>query len=591
MTKYDAVQLSRRGFLGGFAGLVAVGALAGCTSSGTTTAASGPGAAFGGPYKKAETITVFDGLANYQGVQKGWFGHLISKKFNLSMNVIAPNVSGGGDTLYNTRVAAGNLGDLIVTDRGQKFDQLIQGGLLFDFSKYYAQMKNAKEYDAAVQKLNSGKKGIYGIPVSVTSLKPTTPSEGLDPTFGPYMRWDYYKELGYPTMKTLEDMIPVLKEMQQAHPKADNGKATYAFSLFKDWDGNMMTAAKQPACFYGFDEMGFVLAKADGSKYESIIDSDSHYVRSLKLYATANQQGLVDPDSPTQNYSTMYAKFQNGQTLFACWPWLAKPAYNTTANLAAGKGFEFTPINDLDIFSYGASIYGGTQLFSIGSKAADPERIAAYLDWLYSPEGIYASGAQTGAAPGPEGLTWQLGSDKKPELTALGKQALLGGGATVPASWGGGKFSDGVSALNATTVLPIDVDPSTGLQYEYAFWPSYQKANSNPVINDWKSKMGNVDGDIAYLQKKHQLLVAPGSGYAAPADPPQISTIRNQAKAIIVQSSWKMSLATSENEFNSLLKDMQSTVKGLGYATVLSFDMDNAKAQNEARLAVKKKFG
>lgn len=589
MTKYDAVHLSRRGFIGGLAGVVVVGALAGCTSG--KTAAAKSASAFGGPYKTNETVTVFDGLANYQGVQKGWFGHIVTQKFNLTLNVIAPNVAGGGDTLYNTRVAAGNLGDLIVIDRGQQFDQLVQGGLLFDFSKYYAEMTSAKKYDAAVKELNKGKSGTFGIPTSVTALKPTDPSEGLDPTFGPYMRWDYYKELGYPDIDTLEDIVPLLKEMQQAHPKADNGKPVYGFSLFKDWDGNMMNAGKQPACFYGFDEMGFVLAKADGSAYESIIDSDSHYVRSLKLYCTANQQGLVDPDSATQNYSTMYAKFQNGQTLFSWWPWVAKPAYNTTANLAKGTGFEILPLKDMDVFSYGASVYGSTQIFAIGSKAADPERLAAFLDWLYSPDGVNASGAQTGAAPGPEGLTWQLGSDKKPELTALGKQALFGGGATVPASWGGGKFADGVSALNATTVLPIDINPNTGIQYEYAYWPSYQQSNTNPMITDWKSKMGNVNGGIAYLQKKHQLLVAPGSGYAAPADSPQISTIRNQAKAAIIQYSWKMSLATSDNQFNSLLKELQTTVKGLGYDTVLKFDMDNAKAQNKARLAVAKKFG
>ncbi|MCL2796368.1 MAG: ABC transporter substrate-binding protein [Microbacteriaceae bacterium] len=590
MTNSAVPRVSRRGFIGGIAGAVVLAGLTGCSLS-SKSASTGSTSAFGGPYKSNIELTVFDGLANYQGVQKGWFGHLVTQKFNMSLNIIAPNVAGGGDTLYNTRVAAGNLGDLIVTDRGQKFDQLVQGGLLFDFSPYYKDMTSAKKYDAAVQYLNKGKKGIYGIPTSVTALKPTDPSEGLDPTFGPYMRWDFYKELGYPVLNTLEDVVPLLKEMQQAHPKADNGKPTYAFSLFKDWDGNMMNAGKQPACFYGFDEMGFVLAKADGSAYESIIDSDSHYVRSLKLYCTANQQGLVDPDSPTQNYSTMYAKFQNGQTLFSWWPWLAKAAYNTTANLNAGKGFEILPMKDLDIFSYGAAPYGATQLFAIGSKAAEPERIAAFLDWLYSPDGIDASGAQTAAAAGPEGLTWQLGSDKKPVLTTLGQQALLGGGADVPASWGGGKFADGVSALNATTVLPIDINPATGLEYNYEFWPSYQAADTNPVITDWKSKMGGATSDIGYLQKNNQLLVAPGSGYAAPADSPQISTVRNQAKAIIIQYSWKMSLATSDNQFNSLLKEMQSTVKGLGYDTVLKFDMDNAKAQNAARLAVTKKFG
>jgi multiple sugar transport system substrate-binding protein/putative aldouronate transport system substrate-binding protein len=591
MTNSAVPQISRRGFIGGIAGAVVLAGLTGCTFGGKS-ASTAKGAAFGGPYKTDLKIDVFDGLANFQGTQAGWFGDIVKKDFKLELNIIAPNVSGQGDTLYNTRVAAGNLGDLIVTDRGQKFDELVQGGLLYDFSDLYDKMTNIKGYDEAVQYLNKGKKGVYGVPTQITKLKPTTPGEGVDPTFGPFLRWDYYKELGYPEIGTLEDLIPVLKDMQAAHPKSDDGKQTYGFSLFKDWDGNMMNAGKQPACFYGYDEMGFVLAKADGSSYESIIDSDSHYVRSLKLYCSANQQGLVDPDSATQNYDALFTKYKNGQVLFSWWPWLGQSAYNTTDHLQAGKGFEIVPMKDMQIFSYGAAVYGNTQIFAIGSKAAEPGRIAAFLDWLYSPEGITDSGAQTMSAPGPKGLTWDI-KDGKPELTDFGKKALLGdpAAATVPADFGGGSFKDGVSALNATTVLPVDIDPETKVQYNYLYWDSYIAQNTNPLLSDWRAKMGDAPNTMEYLQKNKQVLVAPGSGYAAPADSSEVQTIRNQAKAAIVQYSWKMSLAKSDNDFNKLLKEMQSTVNGLGYKKVLDVDMDNAKAQDAARKAVVKKFG
>ena len=45
------------------------------------------------------------------------------------------------------------------------------------------------------------------------------------------------------------------------------------------------------------------------------------------------------------------------------------------------------PLEDQTIFSYGAEAYGGKQVFAIGSKAEDPERIAAFIDWLYSRRG------------------------------------------------------------------------------------------------------------------------------------------------------------------------------------------------------------
>ncbi len=538
-------------------------------------------------WSKADPITidVFDGLANYQGIQSGWFAKIVKDKFNMELNIIAPNVAGGGDTLYNTRVAGGNLGDLIITDKGQKMDDLVDGGLLLDTSKYYDSMTNVSGYDAAVQKLNDGKDGVYAFPTQVSKLQPTDPSEGLDPTFGAYVRWDYYADAGYPDISTLEDLLPVLKEMQDNHPTADNGGKTYALSLFKDWDGNMMNLAKQPTCLYGYDELGFVLAKADGSDYQSILDSDSQYVRALQFYFDANQLGILDPESTTQNYDTLFSKYQNGQVLLSWWPWLGQSAYNTTDNLAAGKGFEMVPIDDQQIFSYGAAVYGSTQVLAIGSKAKDPARIAAFIDWLYSREGVLASGSQTMGAAGPEGLTWELDGDQ-PTLTDFGKDALLGGDADVPSEWGGGKYADGVSALNVTTVLPIDIDPKTGLQYNYKYWPSVQEITGTALTDDWSATMDDATSTMDYLQKSDQVLVAPGSGFSAPADSSEIESIRNQVKASIVEYSWKMVFAKDQAQFDSLLAELQKTADGLGYSQVLDFDMDNAKAQNDARVAV-----
>ncbi|MHA7987469.1 type 2 periplasmic-binding domain-containing protein [Rathayibacter sp. CAU 1779] len=587
--------MKRREFLA----LAGIGAVATMTLSscslidGSSSADGGSTGAFPSTWKKQITIDVFDDLANYQGIQTGWFAKLVQDKFNMKLNMIAPNVAGGGETLFNTRSAAGDLGDLVVLGSYQHLTEALKGGLLLNASSYYKNMKNVAGYDAAVTKANDGQKGTFAFPTSVSKLKPTQPSESTEPTFGPYLRWDLYGAAGYPKVDTLEDLIPVLAEMQKAQPKASNGKPVYGLSLFKDWDGNMMNNAKQPACFYGFDEVGFVLAAADGSSYESIVDSDSHYVRSLKFFSKAAQAGLVDPDSPTQNYSTMYAKYQAGQVLFAFWPWLAQPAYNTSDNMDKGIGFEIAPLKDMKIFSYGSQVYGSSNYsLGIGTKAKDPQRVAAFIDWLYSTDGVYANGSQTGSAAGPKDLTWDLDSSKKPELNAFGQNAFLGGSTKkVPSDWGSGTFVKGVSALNVTTVTAVDKDPSTGYSFAYQMWPSYQKLIANKLTKDWSSHMNGATTTMDYLQNNKKIIVAPGSGYNAPADDSETQTLRNQIKAVIVNESWKAAMATSTSDFNSIVKGMQDTVNGLGYAKVLKLDMEHAKAQNEARLAVAKKFG
>ncbi|WP_433676406.1 ABC transporter substrate-binding protein [Microbacterium gorillae] len=571
-------------------GLLAAGSLAACSNGGGTTAQE-PITAFPDKWDTEITIDVFDGLANYMGIQNGWFAELVKDKFNMKLNIIAPNVAGGGDTLYNTRVSAGDLGDLIITEKGKKLDELIQGGLVMDTTPFVPAMTNVKRFDTALTHLNDGKDGTYAFPTSVSSLKPTEPSEGNDPTFGPFLRWDLYAKAGYPKIDTLEDLLPVLKQMQDLEPTAPNGKKVYALSLFKDWDGNMMNNAKQPITYYGYDEVGFALAKADGSDYQGILDSDGMYQRVLAFFNKAAQMGLVDPESTTQNYDTLYSKYQNGQVLFSFWPWLGQTAYNTDANIQAGKGFEIAPLADQKIFSYGAEAYGGKPIIAIGSKADDPERIAAFIDWLYSSEGAYSNNSQTMGAAGPEGLTWNKNASGEPELTDFGKQVFLEGAGTVPAEWGGGDYTDGTSALNVTTVLPVDTDPGTGFAFSYKMWPSYQALVASPLSEDWSAHMGDAPTTMDYLKANDQLLVAPGASYTAPADSSEIETLRNQVKAIIVQNSWQMVFAESDAQFASLWSDLQSTASGLGYDKVLEVDQANAQDQNSQREAIAKELG
>lgn len=550
--------------------------LTACGNSGNKKDVSGKSE--DGTYTEAITIDVFDGLANYMGIQEGWFAKMIEDKFNMELNMIAPNVAGNGDTLYQTRTAAGNLGDLIIVDSGEQYNELVKAGLLLDASEYYEKMEYAPRFDDAVKNLNSGAEGIYGFPTSVSSQSATTPSEGLEPTFGAYMRWDLYADLGYPEVGTLEDLLPVVQKMQQEHPTTDSGKKVYGFSLFSDWDGNMMGAAKQLATYYGYDELGFVLAKADGSDYQSILNDDSEYIRALKFYYAANQMGLVDPESTTQNYDTLFSKFQDGQVLYSWWPWLGQSAYNTTTNLEAGKGFMMVPIKDQTIFSYGANVYGGKQFIGIGSKAKDPERIAEFIDWLYSPD----------ALAGPEGFTWEM-KDGEPVLTDFGRKALLdGGGIEVPAEYGTGTYKDGISTLNVNTILPIDTNPETGFPFDYTMWESYQRDMVNTLSEDWSKHVGGALTTMQFLEDNNQLSVAPGASYVAPEDSSEISTLRNQAKATIVEYSWKMVFAKDDAEFDKLLKEMQTTADGLGYQTVLEFDMQNAKDQNTKRVEVSK---
>lgn len=545
-----------------------------------------------GTYSEFITVDVFDALANYQGIQSGWFAKVVKDKFNMELNIIAPNVAGGGDTLFQTRSAAGNLGDLIIsgTDNG-RFKNMIEAGLLMDMTDLLKDKDVMKNYETAITKTNenAGQEGVYGIPSEISNQSPEVSSDGIEPMVAPYVRWDAYKAAGYPDIKTLEDWIPVMEEMQENTPESDSGKKTYAISLFKDWDGNMMVGAKNYACLYGYNELGFVLSKADGSDIQDITSSDGVYVKALKFLFEANQAGLVDPESTTQNYDTLSNKYRDGQILTSLWSYQGPSYYNTTENKEAGKGFMPAFIEDSSPFSNGCYSEGnGKTIIAIGSQAKDPERMADFIDWLYSPEGMEVAGQASGAA-GPEGLTWEMNEDKA-VYTEFGNKALPSNDVAVPDEWGGGSWKDGVSALNFKALSLVDIDPNNNEPYMATMWSSELEKKTTALDTDWQEYAGGAKTTIEFLESKNALSVAPGTSYVQPEESSDITTLRNQCKAVIVDSSWKMVFAKNEAEFNAVLKEMQETVKGLGYEDVLAVDMKNAQAEADSRVQAVEDF-
>lgn len=570
-------------------GAMAVSMLAGCGDK--SSSVSGTESASNEKYPETLTIDVFDSQANFQGIQSGWFAKVVKDKFNMELNIIAPNVAGGGDTLYQTRSANGNLGDLIITNLdNSRLKDLVEAGLVLDMTDYVSDCENLQNYMTAIEEASalSGEDGLWAVPSEVSNLKSTDPCEATDPTTAPSLRWDLYAECGYPEMNTLEDMLDVLEQMQNAAGTSDSGKTVYAFSLFKDWDGDVMQNADGLTCLYGYERTGFAVSNSETEEIQSVIDSDGIYVRALKFLFEANQRGLVDPESTTQNFDTLTTKYQDGAVLYSIWPWLGAGYYNTTENTQAGKGFATAVINDMKASSFGNMPLGKMgNAIMIGSSAKDPQRMADFIDWLYSPEGIEMSSA---SGCGPEGLTWEL-VDGKPVLTDFGVDAFVNlvDPLTVPDEWGGGTWKDGLCELNYKPVGVIDSDSETGVCYNYQKWEDYQEKTASALTEDWSAHYDNATTAIDYLNEKGLLLVNPGTNFAANDYTTDISTIKEQCKQIIVEDSWKMIFADSEDEFNSILEDMQTTVKGLGYDDVFAVDkqscQDKFAAYEEAKAA------
>ena len=203
------------------------------------------------------TLDVFDQLANYSGEQIGWFAQVMLEKFNVKLNIIQD-----ADGVYETRMESGNLGDIVIWGNdSDEYLQAVEKGLLYDWNEddlldeYGPYIK--ENMSAALQKnsdLSGGTTYGFGHNVAVSASDREAMMYEWD------IRWDLYKELGYPEINDLDDLVNVLEQMKEICPTDDNGNPTYGVSLFSDWDGNMVMYVKSLAsAYYGYDEFGFGL--------------------------------------------------------------------------------------------------------------------------------------------------------------------------------------------------------------------------------------------------------------------------------------------------------------------------------------------
>ena len=335
-------------------------------------------------------LDIFDNAANYQGEQPGWFGHIVKQKFNLTLNILAPQIS--GDQLYQTRAAAGDLGDIIIIDNAQWVD-CIKSGLVVDLTdilpttKYLSEfMDHFVGFNQSFDAVTNGR--IYGMPDFIADTSPTTFSE-TQPYSSPELYWPWYREAGMPELNNLDDLLDYMQESLESHPTTADGKPHIPVTIWKDWDTNYVEAACWIGQWYGYQCDNTISSVQIGSEGDIIpmTDDGSSYRKALQFLYDCNQRGLMDQDAASQQWMDVNAKYTNGQVNLMWYSW-ATGFYNTTDRKAQGDGWIVVPIGDLNISQPGDPYYGQSRVWCLGSKAKDPDRAMEFIDWLNSPEGL-----------------------------------------------------------------------------------------------------------------------------------------------------------------------------------------------------------
>lgn len=538
------------------------------------------------------TLTCYSQLANYSGIQTGWSATLLKDLFNVEINIVPDQ-----DGTYETRMASGNLGDLVVWgSNGDDYKKAVAAGMLFDWEEDWGDGKLmdiyapylAQNYTAALETNRTINSSVgvdkvlgFGHSVAFTSGAHQSFMYSWD------IRWDLYKQLGYPDITDLDSLLAVFKQMKEICPKDDAGNETYAVSVWPDWDGTMVMYVKALAsAYYGYDELAMGHYNPQTGDYYPALDDGSPYLEMLQFFNRLYRENLLDPNSMTQTYDNANEKLKNSGTFWSIFNYAGSQAYNTDAHMAAGK-YMYSRVPDAATpIVYGLGDSGGNRIWSIGAKTEYPELCLAILDWLATPEGTMAINY------GPRGLMWDYDAEGGMYFTELGAACNkdtkydLSGVEWVSPYTGksytlSGNFNDGKIQINNTTLNVdfVNPDPESkkGETFNKDSWESYVTAVSYPIQEDWREWSGYTLAD-QYMEARgtDSYLVAPDVPYAESQKSTELEVKWSQVTTTITTYSWRCIFAKSDGEFNFHLGEMRKLCNQYGYADCVEWSKGEA---------------
>lgn len=549
------------------------------TAAGTTAAAASTTSA----PKEVKTLQVFSMFAPSKvGIVDSWWQNVLKEKIGVQLDIMS-----GGDQpeqKLQTQMAGGVLPDIVIFNQNNYVSDAIKANMLVCLDDNKDKLPNVyQNAPIALQYYRDNVSNGTGKAYCVADTVGPGEVEG-EVNSAPFISWDLYKQLGMPKVNTLEDFLPLLKKMQELRPTNKDGKKVYGLSLFKAWDSYTLCNASQFGCWQGIEigdflnSLPFLQVNVTTGETKSILAPDSQYIRALKFFYKANQMGLLDPDSLTQDWDTCKSKATTGRALMGFWWWYFDE-YNVPANNDAEPPTGFRPVltDDTKPFWFGNQPVGKDRRFAISTATKNLDSCLSYLDFLYSTDGLQI------LFNGPQGVTWDINDKGEPYVTDKGWE-LIEGQKDLP---GGGLIGEGVNVVNAYGLSREFINPKTKQTLFYKNWSTSKSHNPTKLMKDWQDTTGyQTTADMLQATKKFTYTTFPMQVIPTLTD--DMKTLRDQIGDVSKASSWAMIYAKNDAEFDKIYQDLVKKAEGLGVQKLIDWDNNAWKqAQEIAKKYVK----
>lgn len=192
--------------------------------------------------RETVTLTIWNTEVMTPGIQDNDVSRVIEEKLGIKMDIVQ-----GDSQKFSVLLAGGDLPDIIYTNpaqQGVETGALITSGQLLELDDLIEQKgENIKKnfpsrLDYSKKYLSNGEDRTYFIPILCYERDEQNPDISYSiENVGIMTRWDLYEAVGYPEIKTTDDYLDVLLQMQDYARENDlcEGKQIYAISGWSDW--------------------------------------------------------------------------------------------------------------------------------------------------------------------------------------------------------------------------------------------------------------------------------------------------------------------------------------------------------------------
>lgn len=528
------------------------------------------------PVQAAEnvtTVTLYPSDANLQSGLVGGYKADIFADRGFAVEVWAYS-----DEKTNAILASGELPDLMYVTR-DNLEVMIEAGMVLNLDEYLDQMPHVTEKEELQTAMNyarefesDGTGILYGMPTVVGGK---TLSYGITKNMT-VLNWDYYYGIGCPEIKDQWQLLDVMEEMLKAYPTGDDGVQNQGTYLNAGSDTEYWANINEYLKWFGYEptELKYLLeSDMINAEYKSILNDDSKYKEGLKWYNQAYRRGLLDPDSISTDRQTQKAKVDNGHAM-------------VTSGTLQGYSASYKPIymEDQKIYQESwNSIYGNKYLLIINAKSKNIDASVAFMDMLADADAYFE------VKNGPEGdAVWYLDENgvcqvQQEFLDNYGKsdvKTLLSNGEEM-ALWSTPWLIDD-NNFDTSYIGPDGEHRKVRSEN----WTEFIEATYNTEEwNQWKEVTGYdyyadqvMDAGNYYLTSDLDYI----TNFASIPDDMMKLTI-DALRDVVVNASWKMVYAESDEEFESLWTQMVKDCEDLGAQDIIDWRLDDLEVAKEIR--------